>query len=154
MAAPPPSAAGEPPPPPPLQYSLLLQHLVGDKRQPRVWDPAALGGIPCSPKSEEQKMVERVMESCPFKAALACVGGAVRRLEGRGRQLWGGSGLPVASGQGRMEKRLQPPCFDFPPKSPLVSVTCCREGSLSAFLGEAQVLLAFPQHSTGCHKCP
>ncbi|XP_005056788.1 PREDICTED: mitochondrial import inner membrane translocase subunit Tim22 isoform X2 [Ficedula albicollis] len=78
MAASPPSAPGEPaPPPPPLQYSLLLQHLVGDKRQPRVWDPAALGGIPCPPKSEEQKMVERVMESCPFKAALACVGGFV-----------------------------------------------------------------------------
>ncbi|NXE38385.1 TIM22 translocase, partial [Ptilorrhoa leucosticta] len=78
MAAPPPSGPGEPaPPPPPLQYSLLLQHLVGDKRQPRVWDPAALGGIPCPPKSEEQKMVERVMESCPFKAALACVGGFV-----------------------------------------------------------------------------
>ncbi|XP_041278762.1 mitochondrial import inner membrane translocase subunit Tim22 isoform X1 [Onychostruthus taczanowskii] len=80
MAAPPPSAPGEPAPPPPpqpLQYSLLLQYLVGDKRQPRVWDPAALGGIPCPPKSEEQKMVERVMESCPFKAALACVGGFV-----------------------------------------------------------------------------
>ncbi|NWT67877.1 TIM22 translocase, partial [Prunella himalayana] len=80
MAAPPPSAPGEPapqPPPQPLQYSLLLQYLVGDKRQPRVWDPSTFGGIPCPPKSEEQKMVERVMESCPFKAALACVGGFV-----------------------------------------------------------------------------
>lgn len=85
MAAPPPSAEGEPaPPPPPLQYSLLLQHLVGDKRQPRVWDPAVLGGIPCPPKSEEQKMVERVMESCPFKAALACVGGAAAGRDGAG----------------------------------------------------------------------
>lgn len=56
-------------------------------------------------------MVERVMESCPFKAALACVGGAA--AEGRGRQLWGGSGVPVASGKGRMEKRLQPLCLIF-----------------------------------------
>ncbi|NXW31194.1 TIM22 translocase, partial [Phaetusa simplex] len=73
-AMPPPSAPGGPEPPPtPLQYSLLLQHLVGEKRQPRAWDPAALGGIPSPPKSEEQKMVERAMESCAFKAALACV---------------------------------------------------------------------------------
>lgn len=59
----------------PLQYSLLLQHLVGDKRQPRLLEPGSLGGIPSPVKSEEQKMIERVMESCAFKAALACVGG-------------------------------------------------------------------------------
>lgn len=109
MAAPPPSAPGEPaPPPPPLQYSLLLQHLVGDKRQPRVWDPAALGGIPCPPKSEEQKMVERVMESCPFKAALACVGGAAAGRTGQAALGWFGG--PT---DGKMEKRLQPPVFIF-----------------------------------------
>uniref|UniRef100_A0A4X1U2Z1 Mitochondrial import inner membrane translocase subunit TIM22 n=1 Tax=Sus scrofa TaxID=9823 RepID=A0A4X1U2Z1_PIG len=61
----------------PLQYSLLLQHLVGDKRQPRVLEPGTLGGIPSPAKSEEQKMIERAMESCAFKAALACVGGFV-----------------------------------------------------------------------------
>lgn len=101
-AVPPPSAPGGPEPPP-LQYSLLLQHLVGEQRRPRAWDPAALGGIPSPPKSEEQKMVERAMESCAFKAALACVGGAagalrepgegwrdgaVRGSGGRGSQLW------------------------------------------------------------------
>lgn len=62
----------------PLQYSLLLQHLVGDKRQPRVLEPGTLGGIPSPAKSEEQKMIERAMESCAFKAALACVGGEAR----------------------------------------------------------------------------
>ncbi|XP_001364498.1 mitochondrial import inner membrane translocase subunit Tim22 [Monodelphis domestica] len=61
----------------PLQYSLLLQHLVGDKRQPRLLEPGALGGIPSPVKSEEQKMIEKAMESCAFKAALACVGGFV-----------------------------------------------------------------------------
>lgn len=60
---------------PPLQYSLLLQYLVGDKRQPRLLEPGSLGGIPSPAKSEEQKMIERAMESCAFKAALACVGG-------------------------------------------------------------------------------
>ncbi|OXB73339.1 UNVERIFIED_CONTAM: hypothetical protein H355_016993 [Colinus virginianus] len=78
-AAPPPSTPGgsQPPPPPPLQYSVLLQHLVGERRRPRAWDPNTFGGIPSPPKSKEQKMVERVMESCAFKAALACVGGFV-----------------------------------------------------------------------------
>ncbi|GAB1296479.1 Mitochondrial import inner membrane translocase subunit Tim22 [Apodemus speciosus] len=61
----------------PLQYSLLLQHLVGDKRQPRLLEPGSLGGIPSPAKSEEQKMIERAMESCAFKAVLACVGGFV-----------------------------------------------------------------------------
>ncbi|XP_042298351.1 mitochondrial import inner membrane translocase subunit Tim22 [Sceloporus undulatus] len=62
----------------PLQYSLLLEHLVGEKRGPRqALDPAAFGGFPSPPKSPEQKMVERAMESCGFKAALACVGGLV-----------------------------------------------------------------------------
>ncbi|KAM5150056.1 mitochondrial import inner membrane translocase subunit Tim22 [Callospermophilus lateralis] len=61
----------------PLQYSLLLQYLVGDKRQPRLVEPGSLGGIPSPAKSEEQKMIERAMESCAFKAALACVGGFV-----------------------------------------------------------------------------
>lgn len=63
---------------PTLQYSLLLEHLVGDKRGPRqarAFDPASLGGFPAPAKSDEQKMVERVMESCGFKATLACVGG-------------------------------------------------------------------------------
>ncbi|XP_005999714.1 mitochondrial import inner membrane translocase subunit Tim22 [Latimeria chalumnae] len=60
-----------------LQYSLLLEHLVGERRRPRPLEPAALGGIPSPPKSPEQKMVERAMESCGFKAALACVGGFV-----------------------------------------------------------------------------
>lgn len=62
----------------PLQYSLLLQYLVGDKRQPRLLEPGSLGGIPSPAKSEEQKMIERAMESCAFKAVLACVGGEAR----------------------------------------------------------------------------
>lgn len=62
----------------PLQYSLLLQYMVGDKRQPRLLEPSSLGGIPSPTKSEEQKMIEKAMESCAFKAALACVGGEAR----------------------------------------------------------------------------
>lgn len=83
----------------PLQYSLLLEYLVGEKRGPRPDFPAGvLGGFPAPVKSPEQKMVERAMESCGFKAALACVGGGSfpRRglerptslpLESRGLQL-------------------------------------------------------------------
>ncbi|XP_036622033.1 mitochondrial import inner membrane translocase subunit Tim22 [Trichosurus vulpecula] len=73
----PPGSAPEPAAEAPLQYSLLLQHLVGDKRQPRLLEPGVLGGIPSPAKSEEQKMMEKAMESCAFKAALACVGGFV-----------------------------------------------------------------------------
>nr|XP_023411897.1 mitochondrial import inner membrane translocase subunit Tim22 [Loxodonta africana] len=65
---------------PPLQYSVLLQYLVGDKRQPRILEPGSLGGIPSPAKSEEQKIIEKAMESCAFKAALACVGGEARRV--------------------------------------------------------------------------
>ncbi|XP_055513445.1 LOW QUALITY PROTEIN: mitochondrial import inner membrane translocase subunit Tim22 [Leucoraja erinacea] len=60
-----------------LIYSQLLQQLVGERRQPRPLSPAALGGFPAPGKSEEQKMVERAMESCGFKATLAGVGGLV-----------------------------------------------------------------------------
>ena len=83
MAATAPSAGGSAPEAAgsdeaPLQYSLLLQYLVGDKRQPRLLEPSSLGGIPSPTKSEEQKMIEKAMESCAFKAALACVGGEAR----------------------------------------------------------------------------
>ncbi|XP_032823683.1 mitochondrial import inner membrane translocase subunit Tim22 [Petromyzon marinus] len=60
-----------------VQYSLLLRHLVGDKRQPREISPTVYGGFPAAPKSEQQKMIEAAMESCTFKAALACVAGFV-----------------------------------------------------------------------------
>ncbi|XP_063300309.1 mitochondrial import inner membrane translocase subunit Tim22 [Pelobates fuscus] len=60
-----------------LQYSLIMEHLVGDKRRPVEVIPGGLGGIPTPIKPDEQKMMERVMESCGFKAALACVGGFV-----------------------------------------------------------------------------
>ncbi|KAG8450418.1 hypothetical protein GDO86_002905 [Hymenochirus boettgeri] len=60
-----------------LQYSLILEHLVGEKRKPREVIPGGLGGIPSPIKTEEQKMMERVMESCGFKTVLACVGGFV-----------------------------------------------------------------------------
>lgn len=58
-----------------LQYSTVLQHLIGDKRQAKELDPRVMGGLPNPQKTEEQKMIERGMESCAFKAALACVGG-------------------------------------------------------------------------------
>ncbi|XP_066552295.1 mitochondrial import inner membrane translocase subunit Tim22 [Amia ocellicauda] len=61
----------------PLQYSLILEHLVGERRATRELNPTVMGGFPSPPKSKEQKMIERGMESCAFKAALACVGGFV-----------------------------------------------------------------------------
>ncbi|EPQ11627.1 Mitochondrial import inner membrane translocase subunit Tim22 [Myotis brandtii] len=62
----------------PLQYSLLLQYLVGDQRQPRLLEHGSLGGIQCPTKTEEQQMIEkRWKAACAFKAALACVGGFV-----------------------------------------------------------------------------
>lgn len=152
-AAPPPSAPGgpEPPPGPPLQYSMLLQHLVGEQRRPRAWDPATLGGIPSPPKSEEQKMVERAMESCAFKAALACVGGAVGRLReaGRGwRDSWGGPPPWGREREGRDEIAAQgPPCFSSPSPKPPVYVTAPREGFSSAFFAKEELLTALPQHS-------
>ncbi|XP_018416529.1 PREDICTED: mitochondrial import inner membrane translocase subunit Tim22 [Nanorana parkeri] len=60
-----------------LQYSMILEHLVGEKRRPKEMIPGGLGGIPTPIKSAEHKMMERVMESCGFKATLACVGGFV-----------------------------------------------------------------------------
>lgn len=58
-----------------LQYSVLLDHLIGDKRQIKDLNPSVMGGLPNPQKSDEQKMIERGMESCAFKATLACVGG-------------------------------------------------------------------------------
>ncbi|KAM4701481.1 mitochondrial import inner membrane translocase subunit Tim22 [Discoglossus pictus] len=60
-----------------MQYSMILEHLIGDKRRPVETIPGGLGGMPTPLKTEEHKMMERVMESCGFKAALACVGGFV-----------------------------------------------------------------------------
>lgn len=58
-----------------LHYSVLLDHLIGDKRQIKELDPGVMGGLPTPHKTDEQKMIERGMESCAFKATLACVGG-------------------------------------------------------------------------------
>ncbi|XP_018610863.1 mitochondrial import inner membrane translocase subunit Tim22 [Scleropages formosus] len=60
-----------------LQYSLILEHLIGDRRQAKELNPAVMGGLPSPHKSDEQKMMEQGMESCAFKALLACVGGFV-----------------------------------------------------------------------------
>lgn len=64
---------------PTIQYSMILDHLIGDKKPVKDLNPAVMGGLPVPPKSEEQKMIERGMESCAFKSALACVGGKQRR---------------------------------------------------------------------------
>ncbi|XP_061658814.1 mitochondrial import inner membrane translocase subunit Tim22 [Syngnathoides biaculeatus] len=61
----------------PIQYSMLLDHLIGDKRTVKDLNPGVMGGLPVPTKSEEQKMIERAMESCAFKTLLACVGGFV-----------------------------------------------------------------------------
>ncbi|KAK9974250.1 hypothetical protein ABG768_022356 [Culter alburnus] len=61
----------------PLQYSLLLDHLIGDKRQIKDLNPTVMGALPSPQKTEEQKMIERGMESCAFKSLIACVGGFV-----------------------------------------------------------------------------
>lgn len=58
-----------------LQYSMILDHLIGDKRPVKELNPAVMGGLPMPPKTDEQKMIERGMESCAFKSLLACVGG-------------------------------------------------------------------------------
>lgn len=146
-ATPPPSAPGGPEPPPtPLQYSLLLQHLVGEKRQPRAWDPAALGGIPSPPKSEEQKMVERAMESCAFKAALACVGGAAGAAGGDGGGWRDGVVVvvsPMASVKGWMGRCPVDTSSSVCPRS-RGGISC-----LPASLAKDEVCTAFPQHSTG-----
>ncbi|NP_075844.1 mitochondrial import inner membrane translocase subunit Tim22 isoform 2 [Mus musculus] len=98
----------------PLQYSLLLQYLVGDKRQPRLLEPGSLGGIPSPAKSEEQKMIERAMESCAFKAVLACVGvpGKVGLEEQRHQWLhhWRSHRLPSWS-KGRGHRLWRVCCF-------------------------------------------
>ncbi|XP_017315522.1 mitochondrial import inner membrane translocase subunit Tim22 [Ictalurus punctatus] len=60
-----------------LQYSVLLDHLIGDKRKIKDLNPGVMGGLPTPHKTDEQKMIERGMESCAFKATLACVGGFV-----------------------------------------------------------------------------
>ncbi|XP_077962340.1 mitochondrial import inner membrane translocase subunit Tim22 [Gasterosteus aculeatus] len=62
---------------PPIQYSAILEHLVGDKRAVKELSPGVMGGLPVPFKSDEQKMIERGMESCAFKSVLACVGGFV-----------------------------------------------------------------------------
>ncbi|XP_011615713.1 mitochondrial import inner membrane translocase subunit Tim22 isoform X2 [Takifugu rubripes] len=60
-----------------LQYSMILDHLIGDRRPVKDLNPAVMGGLPMPSKSDEQKMIERGMESCAFKSVLACVGGFV-----------------------------------------------------------------------------
>lgn len=60
---------------PPIQYSMILDHLIGEKRSVKDLNPSVMGGLPMPMKSDEQKMIERGMESCAFKSVLACVGG-------------------------------------------------------------------------------
>ncbi|XP_048872764.1 mitochondrial import inner membrane translocase subunit Tim22 [Brienomyrus brachyistius] len=72
-----PIAAGSGPDGGYYQYSVILEHLIGDKRQIKDLNPSIMGGLPNPHKTDEQKMIERGMESCAFKAVLACVGGFV-----------------------------------------------------------------------------
>uniref|UniRef100_A0A8C4HWI1 Mitochondrial import inner membrane translocase subunit TIM22 n=1 Tax=Dicentrarchus labrax TaxID=13489 RepID=A0A8C4HWI1_DICLA len=72
-----PASAGPSMDSPALQYSMILDHLIGDKRPVKDLSPGVMGGLPVPLKSDEQKMIERGMESCAFKAVLACVGGFV-----------------------------------------------------------------------------
>lgn len=58
-----------------FQYSMLLEHLIGEKRPIKDLNPTVMGGLPNPMKTDDQKMIERGMESCAFKAVLACVGG-------------------------------------------------------------------------------
>lgn len=58
-----------------LQYSLLLEHLIGDRRPIKDLNPTVMGAMPSPHKTNEQKMIERGMESCAFKSLIACVGG-------------------------------------------------------------------------------
>ncbi|GAA6103353.1 mitochondrial import inner membrane translocase subunit Tim22 [Tachysurus ichikawai] len=60
-----------------LQYSVVLDHLIGERRQVKDLNPSVMGALPNPHKTDEQKMIERGMESCAFKATLACVGGFV-----------------------------------------------------------------------------
>lgn len=60
-----------------FQYSLILQHLIGDKRPIKDLNPTVMGGLPSPQKTDQEKMIERGMESCAFKALIACVGGFV-----------------------------------------------------------------------------
>ncbi|XP_072231470.1 mitochondrial import inner membrane translocase subunit Tim22 [Leuresthes tenuis] len=72
-----PASAGSSLDHPNIQYSMILEHLIGEKRPLKDLNPAVLGGLPVPHKSDEQKMIERGMESCAFKSVLACVGGFV-----------------------------------------------------------------------------
>ncbi|XP_068600941.1 mitochondrial import inner membrane translocase subunit Tim22 [Brachionichthys hirsutus] len=60
-----------------FQYSMILDHLIGDKKPIKDLNPAIMGALPAAQKSDEQKTIERAMESCAFKTVLACVGGVV-----------------------------------------------------------------------------
>uniref|UniRef100_A0A4W5JDX1 Mitochondrial import inner membrane translocase subunit TIM22 n=1 Tax=Hucho hucho TaxID=62062 RepID=A0A4W5JDX1_9TELE len=60
-----------------FQYSMVLEHLIGEKRPIKDLNPTVMGGLPNPMKTDDQKMIERGMESCAFKAVLACVGGFV-----------------------------------------------------------------------------
>lgn len=63
---------------PTIQYSMILEHLIGDKKSVKELNPTVMG-LPSPPKSDEQKMIEKGMESCAFKTVLACVGGKSHR---------------------------------------------------------------------------
>ncbi|XP_024287516.1 mitochondrial import inner membrane translocase subunit Tim22 [Oncorhynchus tshawytscha] len=60
-----------------FQYSMVLEHLIGEKRPIKDLNPTVMGGLPNPMKTDDQKMIEQGMESCAFKAVLACVGGFV-----------------------------------------------------------------------------
>lgn len=124
-------------------------------------------------------MVERAMESCAFKAALACVGGAAGAVEGagggwrdgalrgsggRGSQLWGRlvgwSPWRRERGGSRRSCSSGPPpphpVCSFPPSKPSpVSVTGPRGASLSVCLprkGRGAHSLSSAQHRLSARR--
>ncbi|XP_005107180.1 mitochondrial import inner membrane translocase subunit Tim22 [Aplysia californica] len=56
-------------------FNLIIDHVIGNKKQPKSNILASVGGIPQMPLSREELFIRGVFDSCAFKSSASCVVG-------------------------------------------------------------------------------
>lgn len=116
---------------------------------PASWTPPCSAESPARPRARSRRWWSGSWRAAPSRRRWLVW--EVRRLEGRGAGSCGWFGGSLWR-RGGWRRGCSPCAVIF-----LLSLLQCLShvpGRDLCLLGEAQVLMAFPQHSTGCHRCP
>merc|ERR1712110_542465 len=58
-------------------FNLIIDHVIGEKKNLRANTVLSVGGIPQMPLAKEEIMIREIFDSCAFKATTSCVIGGL-----------------------------------------------------------------------------